>query len=428
MRHHQQSLSTIPPASTVLPSATIIPLSPVKHKSEPATQFTKKTIHKMHCPSGKTEAFFWDASCRGFGLRALKSGQRSWIFQYRDEHRRTRRIVLGDVTAVGLDAARDAARKYAAAVAQGGNPAVQRKQRVTVPKLVDVVEAYLRHAKNRLRPRSYEETERHLRQHAAPLHHERVETLHRRDINGLLDRVAQRSGATAANRLRAALSAMWSWGLLSGLIDADANPVSYTVRQVEKPRERTLTDNELVAIWSATADGGDYSRIVRLCMLTGCRREEIGGLHRHEVQPGWLVIPADRMKGGAIHEVPVLPLISATLPERVGNSSHVFGRRGNGFSGWSKSKNLLDARLAKLGIPIPPWRLHDLRRTFSTKLHDAGVEPLVIEALLAHKQQGVAAVYNRASFREAKQAALARWHSILTTIFEGVAPVTSDGI
>jgi integrase len=60
--------------------------------------------------------------------------------------------------------------------------------------------------------------------------------------------------------------------------------------------------------------------------------------------------------------------------------------------------------------------LHDLRRTFSTRLHDAGVEPIVIEALLAHKQQGVAAVYNRASFRDAKRRALEQWHLLLTDV------------
>src|SRR5262249_48025576 len=47
------------------------------------------------------------------------------------------------------------------------------------------------------------------------------------------------------------------------------------------------------------------------------------------------------------------------------------------------------------------------------RLHDAAIEPLVVEALLAHKQQGVAAVYNRASFREAKRLALIRWHVML---------------
>jgi integrase len=69
-------------------------------------------------------------------------------------------------------------------------------------------------------------------------------------------------------------------------------------------------------------------------------------------------------------------------------------------------------------VKMPGWTLHDLRRTFSTRLHDAGIEPLVVEALLAHKQPGVAAVYNRASFRDAKRAALARWHEIIFEIFK----------
>ena len=76
---------------------------------------------------------------------------------------------------------------------------------------------------------------------------------------------------------------------------------------------------------------------------------------------------------------------------------------------------MLNSKLAG-EISMPAWTLHDLRRTFSTRLHDAGVEPLVIEALLAHKQQGVAAVYNRASLRDAKQVALEQWHEPLVGI------------
>ena len=68
----------------------------------------------MSCPPGKKEEWFWDASCHGFGLRALPSGHRTWIYQYRNEHKRTRRMVLGDVSAVPLDAARRAARQQAA--------------------------------------------------------------------------------------------------------------------------------------------------------------------------------------------------------------------------------------------------------------------------------------------------------------------------
>ena len=156
---------------------------------------------------------------------------------------------------------------------------------------------------------------------------------------------------------------------------------------------------------------------MRLCLLTGCRREEIGSLRWDEIQADKIVIVSDRMKGNLAHEISLLRMISAALPKRPEIAQgYVFGRRGTGFSGWSKSKDNLDARIVKSGVHMPPWGLHDLRRTFSTRLHDAGVAPLVIEALLAHKQQGVAAVYNRASFRVAKRSALKRWHKILAGI------------
>jgi integrase len=289
--------------------------------------------------------------------------------------------------------------------------------------VLELVDAYLRQAEARQRPRSYKETERHLRRHAVSLHHERVEVVHRRDIAALLERVKVESGPIAANRVRAALSALWTWGLRAGLIDADSNPVTFTIRQTENARDRTLTDCEIRTIWEATEGDGHYSRIVRLCLLTGCRREEIGGLRRDEVHDDRLMIGAKRMKGGIVHELPLLPMISAALPPKPEIEEEcVFGRRGTGFSGWSKSKKTLDAKIAEKGADLPPWGLHDLRRTFSTRLHDAGVEPIVIEALLAHKQQGVAAVYNRASFRDAKRAALVKWHSMLSAILAHTTP------
>jgi integrase len=415
MTRHEYSASTLASASTLLPSAEVIPLPTTKRsRLEPGT-FTKATVRKMQCPRGQQEKFFWDSGCRGFGIRALRTGRRSWIYQYRDEHGRTRRIVLGDLSAVELEAAREAARQTAAKVTHGGNPSVERRQSRNAGSVLEAIEAYLLFAKERQKPRSYKETERHLRIHAAPLHHERAEAAHRRDITNLLERIAKQSGPVAANRVRATLSAFWTWGLRTGRIDAETNPAAFTVRYPEKARDRTLSDNEIRAIWAATADGGDYSRIVRLCLLTGCRREEIGGLRWEEILTDRIVLLSGRMKGKQAHEIALVQMILAHLPKRPeGAEGTVFGKRGTGFSGYSKSKKKLDAKLLKTGVRMPPWGLHDLRRTFSTRLHDAGVDPLVIEALLAHKQQGVAAVYNRASFRDAKRKALKRWHKILT--------------
>jgi integrase len=419
MSSHEQSASTVVSASILLPKAEAVPLSAAKRSRAESGAFTRATIRRMQCPPGQTEKFFWDAACRGFGVRVLKSGQRSWIYQYRDEHGKTRRIVLGNLSAVSLDDARKAARQTAAGVAHGVNPSVERKKKRAAGTILELIEAYLAHARARQRPRSFKETERHLRVHARPLHHDRTEAVRRRDIAAVLERIAINSGPIAANRVRAALSALWSWGLRAGLVEEESNPVMFTVRHPERARERTLSDAELGAVWQATSDGGDYSRIVRLCLLTGCRREEIAGLRWDEIQGDRIVFSSDRMKGKLPHEIALLPMIAATLPPRpAGAGACVFGKRGTGFSGFSDGKENLDEKLARTGLRMPPWGLHDLRRTFSTRLHDDGIEPLIIEALLAHKQQGVAAVYNRASFWEAKRAALARWHSIVENIIK----------
>ncbi len=416
MNSPKQSASTLDIASTVLPRAEVIPL-PVAKRSRTGGAFTKTTVAKMHCPRNKQEALFWDASCRGFGLRALASGRRTWVYQYRDEHKRTRRIALGDASAVSLDAARQSARQHAARVIQGSNPSAERKSKRDAVTVGVLVKKYLQYAEAQQRPRSFAETQRHLQKHARPLHHHKAEVVSRADIALLLERVSNDSGQIAANRSRAALSALWSWGMRSGLIASDSNPVTYTLRHKENARRRDLQDHELQAIWAATAGDGDYFRIVRLCLLTGCRRDEIGGLLREEVLRDRLSIGGSRMKNGKVHDVPLLPAIEASLPLKVKIASGpIFGRRDTGFSGWSKSKEMLDAKLEQAGMSLPRWTLHDFRRAFSTRLHDAGIPPLVIEALLAHKQQGVAAVYNLATFWQSKFDALKRWHELLAEI------------
>jgi integrase len=405
------------PASTLLPRVEVIAFPGNKPRGVPSAAFSKLSVAKMRCPAGQSEKFFWDSKHRGFGLRALSSGRRSWIYQYRDEHGRTRRIAFGDVSTVPLEDARDAVRKAAARVACGDNPSVDRRKKRNAGTVSQIIDAYLPYAEERQRRRTYKETKRHLRLHAAPLHHERVETVNQREVSDLLERITRDSGPVAANRVRATLRAVWIWGLRTGRIEGERNPVAFTVRNPERARERVLDDRELKAIWYNTSDGNDYSRIVRLCLLTGCRRQEIGGLRWSEILADRITIDAGRMKGKEAHEIALLPWIAGNLPSPSANGGGaVFGKNDAGFSGFRKCKAKLDTAIAADGLKMAPWGLHDLRRTCSTRLHDAGVEPWTIEALLAHKQQGIARVYNRASFWKAKRAALARWHKILTSI------------
>ena len=63
-------------------------------------------------------------------------------------------------------------------------------------------------------------------------------------------------------------------------------------------------------------------------------------------------------------------------------------------------------------VGIPPWRLHDLRRTCATGMAGIGIQPHVVEACLNHvsgAKAGVAGTYNVHSYSAEKTTALQRW-------------------
>ena len=136
-------------------------------------------------------------------------------------------------------------------------------------------------AAKRLKPRSFEEVERHLRKHWSPLQRPAHSPGHAQRRCGAARRIAKSSGPFASNRARAALSALFSWAIGEGLIDA--TPVLGTNKATEEiSRDRVLTGEELATIWNE-AGGGDYGAIVRMLILTGQRREEVGGMLWSEI-------------------------------------------------------------------------------------------------------------------------------------------------
>src|SRR5262249_44815133 len=96
----------------------------------------------------------------------------------------------------------------------------------------------------------------------------------------------------------------------------------------------------------------------------------------------------------------------------------VFGASGSsGFSGWSRCRERLDEALG-----IPPWTIHDLRRSAATHMAEIGIEPHIVEAILNHvsgHKGGVAGIYNRAAYETKKVTALARWAKHVAAIVEG---------
>jgi integrase len=387
-------------------------------------KLTKAIVEGLTLPPGTSDKIYFDDELPGFGLRlrqgGKRDGKRSWIAQYRVGSKQ-RRVTVGTIKTTSLDAARTLARSVLAKVHLGSDPQAEKAERrarasITTGAMAD---RYLEHAVKRLKPRSYLEVERHLKKHWGVLARIPIGDVTRADVAAGLNRIATTSGPIASNRARATLSAFYTWAIGEGL--ADATPVLGTNRAAaEISRDRVLTDSELAAVWSE-AGAGDYGAIVRLLILTGQRREEVGGMLWSEIDtagaPGGAVwrIGAERTKNSLAHDVPLSAAALAVLEglERREGRDLIFGTGNGPYQGWSNAKAALDVRvLAALGRPAAPWRLHDIRRTVATRLADLGVLPHVVEAVLNHvsgHKAGVAGVYNRASYAAEKRAALDLW-------------------
>ena len=68
-------------------------------------------------------------------------------------------------------------------------------------------------------------------------------------------------------------------------------------------RDRVLTEDELAAIWRNLPEEGDFGRVIKLLILTGCREDEIGELAWSEIDGDGINLPAERCKNGHAHTV-----------------------------------------------------------------------------------------------------------------------------
>ncbi|WP_293810326.1 site-specific integrase [uncultured Bosea sp.] len=392
---------------------------------------TRANISQLRVPPGKAEITYWDDEIKGFGLRLRQGGAGRWIVQFRNAQGQQRKLTLSQIPMNSVDQARAAAERVIRNIADDRDPqaekvALRKAREVEKFKLSDLLKLYLPAAKDRLRASSYDEVERHLQIIWAPIHSIAVGALDSRRIALELDKIAKARGLITANRARSSLSAMMGWGIEKGRVDS--NPVINVAKALkrEPKRERVLTDEELADVWACCGQD-DFGRIVRLLILTAARREEVAGARWPEIDlsRGTWQLPAERVKNGRSHLIP-LPQTAVSILRSVDRREKrelLFGEGEGSFAGWSKSKARLDETIAsrrqkiatETGIEplsMPPWRIHDLRRSAATGMARLGISIAVIERALNHVSgefKGIVAVYQRHDFQREVQEAFAAW-------------------
>lgn len=393
----------------------------------------KGSIAALTLPANKDDFTFWDSELPGFGVR-LRKGKGGVSKTYRIQFRvgSQQRSKSLDCRKVSPEDARKVARQLFAQAHLGIDVAAEKdkaKADAVRAKLTlgSVSDRYLSVKADELKSGTYSESsyvaaERYFKTHWASLRDRPLDDIKRIDIAAILQELTAKRGRSASAKAQDILSALYRWAASEGLVDS--NPVVAT-RDPEAgvlPRERVLSDAEIRTLWNAL-DDDEFGAIVKLLLLTGCRRAEIGGLQWGEIdeESGTLTVPNTRTKSRRALVLPLPPPALDILRKVPRNHNpNVFGGR-DGFTSWSLFMKKLNDRLAAEGRSLPHWTLHDLRRTMRTGLGRLGIRPDICEMCIGHTRATIVATYDRYRYQPEIAAALAQWADHMMAVVEGRA-------
>jgi integrase len=390
-------------------------------------KLTAKAVEKLrHNPLKGRQEDIKDDGTPGLYLRLYQTGRRSWVYRYKLRDK-VRLLTLGDCRQIGLSEARTLAREAHNKVKEGTDPAAE-AQRIKVEALrIPTIEAFIQEYIARYAQpykKSWQEDQRLLQREVVPIIGKlRLDQIHRRDIVALLDGIRDRGALVLSNRVLAVVRRMFGFAIERSVIEASPATQIKAIR--EKPRERTLTDEEIKQLWKATEPGTSLlpaTRLaLRLALLTGQRAGEICGIARKEIdfdKALWM-LPAVRTKNGLSHLVPLSSLALETITEALAQSwstQWIFpASRGNHHLTVYALDQAMQCIFEGASKPTP----HDMRRTVGTRLGELKFNRIIQDKVLNHKDRTIGGIYDRHSYASEKRQALEAWERRLREIIEG---------
>jgi integrase len=404
----------------------------------PIVRMTDAAVKRLKAPPGNRVDYF-DQGHAGLHLRVTAStdqrpDRRTWSYLY-SVAGHARRVTFGPYPALSLAQARQAATEAALQLRNGVDPAAAKAaEKVEAARLPDTVATVIEHfirldlERRKRAPDYIANTSRLFANHVLPRWGNRdIKSISKRDVIELLDAIMDdgsvtkdtdgkrkrlKGGPVTANRVFAALRAMFRWAARRGVIDTPPTTLVEAPGE-ETRRDRVLDDREIASVWRAADTlGYPFGAFFQLALLTGQRREEVACMAWDSIDPTeatW-TLSAGATKPGRAHVVPLSPLALDTLAALPRTSSrYVFSIGEAPISGFSKAKRRLDTAITDAGHTLEPWTIHDLRRSCATGLARFGASRFVIGRVLNHADRTVTGIYDRYAYLVEKRHALEAW-------------------
>ncbi len=251
------------------------------------------------------------------------------------------------------------------------------------------------------------------------------------------EKIKERGAAAPAVHAREIVLQVFRFIQARGLkIDNPAESIRPSAIATFKARDRALTPAEIHTFFNALEQTATMSTLrlaVKFMLLTLVRKTEFIEAKWDEVnfETAIWTIPKERMKAGRPHNVylsqQALDILVAFKTCFSASSYLHPGRYETELPISSATLNrVIDATVKVVhdrGEDFDPFTVHDLRRTASTLLHEAGFNSDWIEKCLAHEQRGVRAIYNKAEYAEQRRTMLQAWADMLDAWIKNGASV-----
>jgi integrase len=343
----------------------------------------------------------WDTLQRGLAIQVQPTGARAWkaIYSY---HGRPRWLTLGSADAIGLADARKLTARAMLAVAEGTDPAAEKRAERGAGSFADLAVKYVeQHAKRR--NRSWQQADKLIARHVLPRWGKlAASSITRGDVKALMRGIA---APVLANQVLAAVSAVFSWAAKEELLPA--NPARGVDRNPIRSRDRILTESELPKFWNAFDDAGLLaSTALKLILLTGQRPGEVVHMRREHIKDGWWEMPGEPVealgwpgtKNGASHRVWLSQPVQALLADLDDGATTGFvlaGPRGRPIDRVDDTMRTI-CKTLKVERATP----HDLRRTHGSTITALGFGRDAMNRIQNHREGGIASVYDRHHYSE----------------------------